>query len=94
MEGIEGKGEEEENVVVKEIEMKGEGEVRKIWEELGVGARIEEIKDIGSGNGKERKMVIVKMKDRKGKMEVMRKKIVEGRVVRIEDDWTREERAM
>lgn len=85
------------NVVVKEIEMKGEGiegEVRKIWEELGMGARIEEIKDIGRGNGKERKMVIVKMEDRKGKMEVMRKKIVEGGVVRIEDDWTREERAM
>lgn len=43
---------------------------------LGMGARIEEIKDIGRGNGKERKMVIVKMEDRKGKMEVMRKKVV------------------
>lgn len=66
------------NVMVKGIEMKGEGiegEVRKIWEELGLSARIEEIKDIGRGNGKERTIVIIKMEDRKGKMEVMRKKV-------------------
>lgn len=86
------------NVVVKGIEVKGEGiegKVKKIWEELGVGARIEEIKEIGRGNGKERKMMIIKMEDRKDKMEVMRKKVaLRGGVVRIEDDWTREERAM
>lgn len=82
---------------VKGIEVKGEGiegKVKKIWEELGVGARIEEIKEIGRGNGKERKMMIIKMEDRKGKMEVMRKKVALRGVVRIEDDWTREERAM
>lgn len=42
---------------------------------MGVGARIEEIKEIGRGNGKERKMMIIKMEDRKSKMEVMRKKV-------------------
>lgn len=50
------------NVVVKGIEVKGEGiegEVRKIWEELRMGARIEEIKEIGRGNEKEKNMVIV-----------------------------------
>lgn len=44
-------------------------------ERIGGEARIEEIKEIGKGNGRERKMVIVKMEDRKGKMEVIRKKI-------------------
>lgn len=42
---------------------------------MEVEAKIEEIKEIERGNGKERKMVIVKMEDRKGKMEVMRKKV-------------------
>jgi len=86
------------NVVVKGVEVRGEGiegAIRKIWEELGVSARIEEIKEIGRDNGKERKMAGVKMEDKKGKMEVMKKKIaLRGGVVRVEDDWTREERAM
>jgi len=86
------------NVVIKEVEVRGkgiEGAIRKIWEELGVSARIEEIKEIGRDNGKERKMTVVKMEDRKEKMEVIKKKVaLRGGVVRVEDDWTREERAM
>jgi len=97
VERIRGKGEKEE---CGSKRGRGEGEgiegaIRKIWEELGVSARIEEIKEIGRDNGKERKMVVVKMEDRKGKMEVMKKKVaLRGGVVRVEDDWTREERAM
>jgi len=60
---------------------------------MEVTARIEE--EIRRENGKERKMVVVKMEDRKGKMEIMKKKVaLRGGVVRIEDDWTRKERGM
>lgn len=72
---------------------KVEEAIRKIWEKMEVTARIEE--EIGRENGKERKMVVVKMEDRKGKIEVMKKKVaLRGGVVRIEDDWTRKERGM
>lgn len=56
--------------VVKRVEVKGEGikeAVRKIWEEMEVSARIEEIKEVSRRNGKERGMVIVRMEDKKGK---------------------------
>lgn len=54
---------------------------------MKVTARIEEIKEIGKGNGKERKMVVVKIEDRKGKIEIMKKKMaLRGGMVRIEDD--------
>jgi len=86
------------NVVMKGVEVKKEGiegEVRKIWEELGVEARIEEIKEIGKENGKERRMAVVRMEHRKGKMEVMKRKVaLRAGVVRIENHWTKEERAM
>lgn len=40
-------------------------------------------------------MAIVRMEDRGGKIEVMKKKaILRDKMVRIEDDWTREERAI
>ncbi|EFN64892.1 hypothetical protein EAG_05339 [Camponotus floridanus] len=83
------------NVVVKGLEVKVErieGEVRRIWKELGVGARIEEIKEIGRGNGRERRMAIVRMEDREGKLEVMRRKVgLRGGMVRIGDDDKRRE---
>lgn len=85
-------------MVVKGVEMKEGGikeAIRKIWEEMKVTVRIEEIKEIERENGKERKMVAVKMEDRKGKMEVTKKKVaLRGGMVRIEEDWIRKERAM
>lgn len=40
-------------------------------------------------------MVVVKIEDRKGKIEIMKKKMaLRGGMVKIEDDWTRKERAM
>lgn len=40
-------------------------------------------------------MILVKMKEREGKREVMRKKsALKGILERIEDDWTRKEREM
>lgn len=40
-------------------------------------------------------MILVKMKEREGKREVMRKKsALKGILDRIEDDWTRKEREM
>lgn len=78
------------NVVVKGLEAKREGiegQIGRIWKELGVEAKIEEIREIGGRNGKEKKMTVVRMEDRKGKMEIMRKKVaLRGKVVRIEDD--------
>ncbi|KAL6263061.1 hypothetical protein P5V15_005858 [Pogonomyrmex californicus] len=81
------------NVLVKEVEVK-EGGIRKaiekIWERMEIEARIEDIREIGKGRG----MAIVRMKDRKGKIEVMKKKaMVRDEMVRIED-WTRKERVM
>lgn len=57
--------------------------------------RIEEVKKIGRRFRKRRKMAVVRMADRKGKMEVMSKKrLLKGEVTKIEDDWTRKERVM
>lgn len=40
-------------------------------------------------------MILIKMKEREGKREVMRKKsALRGRIEKIEDDWTRKEREM
>lgn len=41
---------------------------------MGIEEKIEGIKEIGKGFGGERKMAVVKMEKRKGKIEVMRKK--------------------
>lgn len=58
-------------------------------------AKIEDIREIGKGTGKERRMAIVRLKDRKGKIEVMKKKVIlRDEMVRIEDDWMRKERMM
>lgn len=39
--------------------------------------------------------MVIKIKDREEKIEVMKKKIaLRGKMVRIEDDWTRRERAI
>lgn len=86
------------NVLVKEVEVK-EGKIKKsiekIWERMEIVAKIENIREIGKGTGKERGMAIVRLKDRKGKIEVMKKKVIlRDEMIRIEDDWMKKERAM
>lgn len=52
---------------------------------MQIGARIEEIREILKGSGKERG--ILRMEDRKGKMEVMEKKVIlRDKRVTTEDD--------
>lgn len=53
------------------------------------------MKKIGRRFGKGRKMAVVRMADKKEKMEVMSKKrLLKGKVTKIEDDWTRKERVV
>lgn len=49
-------------------------EVERLWKEMEVQAEIEEIREINKRKEEERRMVVVKLKDREGKSEVMRKK--------------------
>ena len=61
----------------------------------GGGRKIEKVKEIERKTGKEKKMVLVKLKDRVRKREVMqRKNVLKGRKERIEDDMTLKERKM
>lgn len=54
---------------------------------MEIEARIKDIRKIRKRMRKERGMVIVRIKDRKGKMKVMKKKtILRDEMVRIEDD--------
>ena len=69
--------------------------IKNLWKELEIEAKMVEVKEIGRGVEKGRKMALVRLEDMEGKMEVMRKKVaLKGRVERIEDDWTWKERAM
>ncbi|EZA50989.1 hypothetical protein X777_10537 [Ooceraea biroi] len=86
------------NVIVKGMEVQGEGiegAVRRIWKEIGAEAEIEETREIGKKSERGRKMILVKLKDREGKREVMSKKrALRGKMERIEDDLTMKERRM
>lgn len=75
---IEEKKRRRRSMVMKGVEIKVweiNETVRKIWEDMEVSAKIEEVKEIGKENGKNRKMEIVRMENRRGKMEIMKKKI-------------------
>lgn len=49
-------------------------EVERLWKEMGVQAEVEEIREINKRKEEERRMVVVKLRDREEKREVMRKK--------------------
>lgn len=40
-----------------------------------MSAKIKEIKEMGKENGKDRKIVVVRIKDRKGNMKMIKKKL-------------------
>lgn len=68
-------------------------EVERLWMEMGVQAKVEGIREVNKRKKGERRMVVVKLRDREGKKEVMRKKkLLKGKRERIEDDWTMKER--
>lgn len=69
--------------------------MKKIWRRMEIEGGIEKVKKIGRRFGKRRKMAVVRMADKKEKMEVMSKKrLLKGEVTKIEDDWTRKERVV
>lgn len=54
---------------------------------MEIGPRIQEIKEIKKESGKKRGMAIVRMEDKKGKLEIMKNKtILRDEGVRIEND--------
>ena len=66
-----------------------------LWKELGIEAKVVEIKELGRRKEGERRMALVRLEDMKGKVEVMKKNVaLRGRVERVDDDWTWRERAM
>lgn len=69
--------------------------MKKIWRRMEIEGGIEKVKKIGRRFGKGRKMAVVRMADKKEKMEVMSKKrLLKREVTKIEDDWTRKERVV
>lgn len=69
--------------------------MKKIWRRMEIEEGIEKVKKIGRRFGKGRKMAVVRMANKKEKMEVMSKKrLLKGEVTKIEDDWTRKERVV
>lgn len=69
--------------------------MKKIWRKMEIEGGIEKVKKIGRRFGKGRKMAVVRMANKKEKMEVMSKKrLLKGEVTKIEDDWTRKERVV
>lgn len=62
---------------------------------MEVSGKTEEIRELGRGDKKGKRMILVKMENRDGKIEVMRnKRKLRERTERIQDDWTWKERSM
>jgi len=69
--------------------------VAELWGVMEVSGKTEEIRELGRGDKKGKRMILVKMENREGKIEVMRKKRrLRERNERIQDDWTWKERSM
>ncbi|KAL6421643.1 hypothetical protein ACFW04_014561 [Cataglyphis niger] len=86
------------NVLIKGVEIK-EGRrrvaVEELFDNIGVKAKIEEVRKIGGGLKKGREIIVVRLKSEKQKREVWnRKKLLKGRKERILEDWTWKERRM
>lgn len=61
--------------------------MKKIWKRMEIEGGIKKVKKIGRRFGKGKKMTVVRMADKKEKMEVMSKKrLLKGEVTKIEDD--------
>ena len=86
------------NIIIKGVD-KNEKNIKEVvnelWRTMELEVKAEEIREIGKGDGKGRRMILVRMKDKGSKVEVMRNKNkLRGRTERIQDDWTWKERAM
>lgn len=65
------------NIIIKGVDKKEKGIeeiVAVLWRVREVKGKTEEIMEIGRGDQKGRKMILVKMENKEGKIEVMRKK--------------------
>lgn len=90
--------EKRNNILIRRMEG-GEGEikerVKKMLEEIGVEAEIEWARIVKGKGRKEGDMVVVRLGSREQKRQVMeKKKGLKGKVIRIDDDLTWEERKM
>ena len=62
---------------------------------MEVSRKTEEIRELGKGGNKGKRMILVKMENREGKIEIMRnKRKLRGRTEKIHDDWTWKERSI
>lgn len=86
------------NIIFKRVDKEGksvEEAEAELWRAIEVTGKVEKIREIGRGDKKERRMILVKMENREGKIEVMRKKNkLRKKTERIQDDWTWKERAI
>lgn len=85
-----------ENIVIKGIRVQGveiEKEIEELWETMEIRAEVKEVRKIGRVDKEGRGMVLVKMRGREEKRKVFEgKRKLKGRLERIEDDMTLEER--
>jgi len=84
------------NLVIKGVQKeKGDWrwEIEKIFKDIGVEVRCEEMKRINIGNGERRDMVWIKLGSEKDKRIVWeKKKNLKGSKIWIDEDWTWKER--
>ncbi|KAL6419328.1 hypothetical protein ACFW04_013912 [Cataglyphis niger] len=86
------------NVLIKRVEVK-EGRrrmaVEELFDNIGVKAKIEEVRKIGGDVEGGREMVVVRLKNEDQRKEIWnKKKLLKGRKERILEDWTWKERRM
>ena len=89
------KEERRKNIVIRGLEVKEGGrrnEAEKLLEDIGVKAKVMEIRRIGGDIEKGREMVLLKLENEEQKWEVIEKKKPEGRKERITEDLSWEER--
>ncbi|XP_025265737.1 golgin subfamily A member 6-like protein 2 [Camponotus floridanus] len=86
------------NIVIKGVDKKEknvEETIKELWKVMEVSGKIEEIRELGKGNKREKRMILVKMENREDKIEIMRKKWkLRERNEKIQDDWTWKERSI
>lgn len=86
------------NIIIKGVDKEGKSAeeiVTELWGVMEVSSKTEEISELGKRDKKGKRMILVKMKEREGKTEIMKnKRKLRERNEKIQDDWTWKERSM
>jgi len=90
--------ERRKNILIRGLEVEGEGERRKaveeVLEKIGAAVEVEEVRKIGRGEGKT-ETVWVRLKNEEQRSEVIKmKRNLKEKKERIVEDWTWKERKM